>query len=100
MGLKDKLNQMKEDFKAKAPKEAQDILHRAAEDLKNSGIMERAVKVGDKAPDFTLEKYVRTGCEPASSPGASAGGTHFLQRQMVTVLQSRAGGSWTIRFTV
>ena len=55
MGLKDKLNQMKEGFKAKAPKEAQDIMHRAAEDLKNSGIMEHAVKVGDKAPDFTLK---------------------------------------------
>ena len=55
MGLKDKLNQMKEGFKAKAPKKAQEILHRAAEDLKNSGIMEDAVKVGDKAPDFKLK---------------------------------------------
>jgi ATP/maltotriose-dependent transcriptional regulator MalT len=53
MGLKDKLNQMKEGFKAKAPKEAQDIMRRAAEELKNSGIMERAVKIGDKAPDYT-----------------------------------------------
>jgi len=55
LGLKDKLNQMREGFKAKAPKEAQDVMRRAAEELKNSGIMERAVKVGDKAPDFTLK---------------------------------------------
>jgi hypothetical protein len=55
VGLKDKLNQMKEGFKAKATKESLDILHRATEALKNSGIMERVVKVGDKAPDFTLK---------------------------------------------
>lgn len=55
MGLKDKLNLMREGFKAKAPKEAQDVIRRAAEELKHSGIMERAVKVGDKAPDFTLK---------------------------------------------
>jgi len=46
---------MKEGYKAKAPKEAQDIMHRATEALKNSGIVGRAVKVGDKAPDFTLK---------------------------------------------
>jgi peroxiredoxin len=30
-------------------------MHRATEDLKNSGIMDHVVKVGDKAPDFTLK---------------------------------------------
>jgi hypothetical protein len=53
--LKEKLDKLKESFKSRAPEEAQKIMHRATEDLKNSGIMDRIVKVGDKAPDFTLK---------------------------------------------
>ena len=55
MSLKDKLDKLKESFKTKAPPDAQEIMHRATEDLKNSGIMDHVVKVGDKAPDFTLK---------------------------------------------
>lgn len=55
MSLKDKLDKRKESFKAKAPTDAQEIMHRATEDLKSSGIMDHVVKVGDKAPDFTLK---------------------------------------------
>jgi hypothetical protein len=55
MSLKDKLDKLKESFKTKAPQDAQQIMHRATEDLKNSGIMDRVVKIGDKAPDFTLK---------------------------------------------
>lgn len=55
MSLKEKLDKLKEGFKTRAPREAQEIMHRATEDLKNSGIMDHTVKVGDKAPDFTLE---------------------------------------------
>jgi cytochrome oxidase Cu insertion factor (SCO1/SenC/PrrC family) len=55
MSLKDKLDKLKESFIAKAPQDAQQIMHRATEDLKNSGIMDRVVKIGDKAPDFTLK---------------------------------------------
>ncbi len=54
MGLQDKLNRLKESSKAKMPKEALEIMHRATDDLKNSGILDRTVKVGQKAPDFTL----------------------------------------------
>ena len=55
MSLKDKLDKLKEGFKTKAPQDAQEIMHRATEDLKNSSIMDRVVKVGDEAPDFTLK---------------------------------------------
>jgi hypothetical protein len=54
MSLKDKLDKLKESFKTRAPQEAQEIMHRATEDLKNSGIMDHVVKIGDKAPGFTL----------------------------------------------
>jgi hypothetical protein len=55
MSLKEKLDKLKESFKTKASIDAQEIMHRATEDLKNSGIMDHTVKIGDKAPDFTLK---------------------------------------------
>lgn len=54
MNLQDKLNRLNESNKAKMPKEALEIMHRAMEGLKTSGILDRTVKIGQKAPDFTL----------------------------------------------
>jgi len=48
MSLKDKLDRLKEGFKSKAPQDAQEIMHRATKNLKNSGIMDHVVNVGDK----------------------------------------------------
>ena len=55
MTLKEKIDAYKEGFKAKAPQEAQDLMHRATEALQNSPQMNNTVKVGDMAPDFTLK---------------------------------------------
>jgi len=38
----------------KAPREAIDKMHRATAELKATGIENRALKVGDRAPSFTL----------------------------------------------
>ena len=54
MKLQEKLNAVKKDFQAKAPKDAVEIMHKATEHLNNSGILDRALKLGDKAPDFSL----------------------------------------------
>lgn len=54
MSLQEKLDAKRKEFESSAPKEALSIMHRATEDLRNSGIMNRALKVGDTAPDFTL----------------------------------------------
>jgi hypothetical protein len=63
MGLQEKLNRLKAGFEAKAPKEALEVMHGATRDLRESGIMNGVVKVGDAAPDFGLknadEKMVR-----------------------------------------
>ena len=82
MGLKDKLNQMKEGFKAKLPKETQEIIHGAAEELKYSGIMDRAVKVGVKAPDFTLK----------NTAGRDVNLHHLLEQAPVVLIFYR--GKW------
>ena len=57
--LQDRLNELKKTTESGAapynmPHEAVDKMHRAAAELKASGIEERALKVGDRAPDFLL----------------------------------------------
>lgn len=55
MSLQEKLNAHRHEFESSAPKEALEIMHKATEELRKSGIVDRAVEVGDKAPDFTLK---------------------------------------------
>jgi preprotein translocase subunit YajC len=55
MNLQQRLDARRSQFEQKAPKEALDIMHRATEDLRNSGIMDRILKIGDTAPDFELK---------------------------------------------
>jgi hypothetical protein len=54
MRLPEQLDAYRKSFEAQAPKNVLEIMHRATEDLRNSGILERAVKVGERAPDFSL----------------------------------------------
>jgi len=52
--LQERLTHLKEGFEKKAPAELVAVMHRVPEDLRRSGIMERVLKPGDKAPLFTL----------------------------------------------
>ena len=54
MSLQTKLDSMREQAKSRIPPDAWAIMHRATEDLRTSGIMDSVLKVGDRAPDFTL----------------------------------------------
>jgi hypothetical protein len=58
-GLQERLDEFKSSFESgappyNAPHEAIEKMHRTTEELKASGIEERALKVGDRAPSFTL----------------------------------------------
>ena len=55
MSLKAKIDAYKESFKKKAPKDAQEIMRRVTAELQNSPQMLNTIKVGDLAPDLTLE---------------------------------------------
>ena len=55
MALQEKLDKLKAGFEAKAPKDALDIMHRATDELRSSGIMHQMLKIGDKAPEFHLK---------------------------------------------
>ena len=57
--LQERLDEFKKSFESGAPpynaaQEAIEKMHRATAELKASGIEERALKLGDRAPSFTL----------------------------------------------
>jgi hypothetical protein len=55
MSLQDKLNELRAKFEKQAPKDALEIMHNATDDLRKSGILDRALKAGDTMPEFELE---------------------------------------------
>jgi hypothetical protein len=52
--LKEKLEAIKAAAKTRIPPETQAVMQRAIDATRASGILERVVKVGDRAPDFVL----------------------------------------------
>jgi hypothetical protein len=52
--VKDKLQAIRAMARARLPGEAQALMQRSVDDLRVSGILDRVVKVGERAPDFTL----------------------------------------------
>jgi hypothetical protein len=58
-GLQARLDELKKAFESggppyNAPHAVIETMHRATAELKGSGIEDRALNVGDRAPDFTL----------------------------------------------
>ncbi len=54
MSLQEKLDAQRNQFESSVPPEALTIMHRSTGDLIRTGIMKRVLKVGDKAPEFSL----------------------------------------------
>lgn len=57
MSLEEKLAAARAGAATRIPPERQAIMHRATEDLRRSGIMDRIVKVGQTAPMFELANH-------------------------------------------
>ena len=57
MSLEDKLAATRAASATRIPPEKAAIMHRATEDLRKSGILDRIVKVGGTAPAFSLASY-------------------------------------------
>ena len=57
MSLEDKLAAMRAASAGRIPPDKAAIMHRATEDLRRSGILDRVVKVGQSAPAFELASY-------------------------------------------
>ena len=54
MSLEEKLAAIREGSAKRIPPERLAIMHNATEQLRRSGILDRVIKSGAKAPDFTL----------------------------------------------
>jgi len=54
MALQDELNVLKARSEGRTPPEALSVMRRATQDLEKSGLAEKALKVGDRVPDFAL----------------------------------------------
>jgi hypothetical protein len=54
MSLEEKLAAVREASAKRIPAERRAVMHNATEQLRNSGILERVIKPGTPAPDFTL----------------------------------------------
>ena len=54
MNLQKQLDNYKKGFVANAPKAALETMHNATAALAASGLVEKALGVGDRAPDFSL----------------------------------------------
>jgi hypothetical protein len=54
VALKDTLDRIREGAKSRIPPEVRAVMERSTDDLRRSDIMDRVVKVGQPAPDFTL----------------------------------------------
>ena len=52
MSLQAKLDELREGFEKQVPPETLEIMHKATQDLRGSGILDRALKVGDRGPGF------------------------------------------------
>ena len=95
-GFNNELKQQIADFQRemlpKIPPQVREVLVRTTEDQVKSGITAKALKVGDKAPDFTLPNVPWGGGDAFKSPGQRTGRHYFLSRHVVTVLQSAVAG--------
>lgn len=71
MNLKQRLEALGKANETRLPADAREIMHRATEDLRRSGILDRVVKVGQTAPTFELLNQLG---ERVSSEGLLAQG--------------------------
>ena len=55
MALEDTLRGIREASAKRIPADRAAIMHRASEELRASGILDRVIKPGAQAPDFTLD---------------------------------------------
>ena len=90
--LKQQIAAFQKEMLPKIPPAIREVLVRTTEDQVKSGITEKALKVGDKAPDFTLPNARGESGDAVTAPGQRTGGHCLLSRRVVTLLQPAVAG--------
>ena len=60
MALQEKLDSIREAARTRIPPETRAVMERSVEELRASGIVQRVVRVGQPAPEFTLPNAAGT----------------------------------------
>ena len=81
MSLQSTLDEYKANFQKKAPGEVLKQMHRATENLRNSGILEQVLKTGDQAPHFSL----------TSAAGQMVSSKEILSQRLMVLTFYRGG---------
>ena len=55
MSLQARLDRIRTSFEKDAPPEVLEVMHRATAGLRESGVMDRVIRDGQRAPGFTLD---------------------------------------------
>ena len=88
MSLEEKLAATRAGAAARIPPERQAIMHRATEDLRNSGILDRIVPVGSPHAGLRPRESRRPPRRLRRPAGRRAAGPVLLPRIVVTLLQT------------
>lgn len=64
MGLQDRLDAIRSASKARVPEATRVVMDRVVQDVRAAGLVDSAIKAGDRLPDFTLPD---TAGQPVSS---------------------------------
>jgi len=75
VALQEKLDSIREAARTRIPPETRAVMERSVEELRASGIVQRVVRVGQPAPEFTLPNAAGT---PVSLAGLRARGPVVL----------------------
>jgi len=86
MSLEDKLAATRTASAGRIPPDRQAIMHRATEDLRKSGILERITPAGSHAPTFELANHDGRRVSSAELFSRRADGVVVLPRILVTLL--------------
>ena len=62
MSLEDQLAKLREASAARMPEEVRAAMGKATQDLRDSGIMDSVIKIGDTLPAFALHRPYRQRC--------------------------------------
>jgi hypothetical protein len=107
MNLKQRLEALRKAGETRIPAEAQAVMHLATEDLRQSGIVDRILKVGQKAPNFELlnqrGEQVRSDCSPrdlwSSASTGECGDPTVTQSWMLCSRATTKSRHWVPRWS-
>ena len=90
--VRKELDELREKSAKSAPPERIRLYEQGIEEVRKSGVVEKALKVGDRAPDFELPDATRQEGQALGVARPRPGDRHVVPRGLVPLLQHRPPG--------